>query len=46
MIKRIIFVIFILLIITAISGFLYTQKHQSGKVSTLKSKDYNEKATR
>jgi ABC-type uncharacterized transport system permease subunit len=31
MLKRIIWVAFILIIITAISGFLYTQKYQSEK---------------
>lgn len=31
MLKRIVWVAFILIIITAISGFLYTQKYQSEK---------------
>ncbi|SFZ92301.1 hypothetical protein SAMN05216324_103205 [Chryseobacterium limigenitum] len=43
MIKRIILVIFILLIITAISGFLYTQKHSLEKVSSIKKVDHTEK---
>jgi hypothetical protein len=33
MLKRIILVIFLLLVLTAISGFLYTQKHPLEKVS-------------
>ncbi|GAB0157360.1 hypothetical protein CHRYSEOSP005_26330 [Chryseobacterium sp. Alg-005] len=38
MLKRIVWVAFILIIITAISGFLYTQKYQSGKSLTEKFK--------
>ncbi|MFP7655799.1 MULTISPECIES: hypothetical protein [Chryseobacterium] len=36
MLKRIILVIFILLVLTAISGFLYTQKHPLEKASNEK----------
>lgn len=36
MLKRIILVVFILLVLTAISGFLYTQKHPLEKVSNTK----------
>lgn len=36
MLKRIVLVIFVLLVLTAISGFLYTQKHPLEKTMTKK----------
>ncbi|MEY8759708.1 hypothetical protein [Chryseobacterium tongliaoense] len=37
MLKRIFMVVFILLVLTAISGFFYMQKHPMEKVSPMKS---------
>lgn len=36
MLKRIFMVVFILLVLTAISGFFYMQKHPLEKISTMK----------
>lgn len=43
MLKRIVVVIFILLVVSAISGFLYTQRHPLEKTPVVKYMEYSKK---